>query len=354
MGSSKTDVKKFLQNEVTQIIRAKASSTIHNPSRDALAAALRMRIGSLLPWGFLDPEYSDFPVAGDLMAYVEEVETEYTMKTPFGVEYRFDIALLGPTLRKRRVVLGAIELELENEFESAKCLISKCLGFPLLSLDIKATESGPIDGDQLLAHLLETTYTSDDERRRNFFYLHPSLYPVYLKLPQKPSFERRHQFVIFAEPERLNKIYKSLELLRETLNLSNQQVSIQRNPNKNIQQLKQFENEGSIAGLDWRSYNPSEYIRISLDRPVPGDRSCHLFHLTMARIVNSDIPALVGYKYEPGIYNDSPDEPIWTRHYCPPGEPLRTLRVAPKHLSQPIEAILKILSEMRSRRNPSA
>ena len=81
------------------------------------------------------------------------------MKTPFGEDYRFDIALLGPVIENERVVLAAIELELEHEFESTKCLIGKCLGFPLLSLDLKAIESEPLYGEQLLKRLVETTQT---------------------------------------------------------------------------------------------------------------------------------------------------------------------------------------------------
>lgn len=339
----------IVKKEIDSIQKAKRRLTIHNPSRDALADTLKTRIGRSIKWGFKDSEYSDFPVAGDLMAHVESVETEYRMKTPFGEDYRFDIALLGPVIKNERVVLAAIELELEHEFESTKCLIGKCLGFPLLSLDLKAIESEPLDGEQLLKRLVETTQTSDDERRRNYFYLHPSLYPVFLQFPPFLKLEKRHQYLIFADSARLARIGKLLDSLREKLGFSKQQVVIQRNPKRNSQMAKQFENEGSIAGHDWRDYNESEYLRVSVDRPIAGDKENFFFHLTMARIVNSICPALVGYKYELGLDNYHMDEPIWSKSIFSPGVPVaEKYRIAPKHLSEPVDSILNALKKIQS------
>lgn len=283
------------------------------------------------------------------MAHVEVVETEYRMRTPFGEDYRFDIALLGPKIKNERIVLAAIELEFEHEFENTKCLISKCLGFPLLSLDLKAIESEPIDGEQLLKRLVETTQTSDDERRRNYFYLHPSLYPVFLHFPPFLKLEKRHQYLIFADSVRLGKIGKLLDSLREALGFSRQQVVIQRNPKKNSQMAKQFENEGSIAGHDWRDYNETEYLRVSVDRPIVGDKQNFFFHLTMARIVNSICPALVGYKYELSLDNSSADEPIWSKPIFSTGVPVaEKYRIAPKHLSEPVDSILNAVRKIQS------
>ncbi len=347
VGSGSSDLIGNVGLEVTEMQRRKLSSSIHNPSRDALAEALRAHMGSRIDWGFCDPEYSDFPVAGNLMAHVEEVQTEYAMQTPFGVEYRFDIALLGPVIKRKRVVLAAIELELEHEFESAKCLLSKCLGFPLVSLDLKSVAPGPVDGKLLLQSLVETTKSSDDERRRNFFYLHPCLYPVFLVLPPFLNIEKRHQFVIFAESGRLKKMRRCLEALRTALEMSVGDVVIQPVPRSNPQVATQFENEGSIAGHDWREYNEDEYLRVSLDRPTAADKKNYLFHLTMAKIVNSDHPALVGYKYEKGINNYEAEEPLWTKLKVLPDKSLTTLRIAPKHVSEPIDSILRVISGLR-------
>lgn len=343
------DLLEIVRKEIEGIQKTKRRLTIHNPSRDSLAETLKLRIGSSIRWCFPDPEYSDFPVAGDLMAYVETVETEYEMKTPFGVNYRFDIALLGPVIKDRRVVLAAIELEFGHEFESTKCLLTKCLGFPLLSLDLKAIASETLDGEQLLTRLIETTKTSDDERRRNYFYLHPSLYPIFLQYPNALRLEKRHQYIIFAGSERLEKIRQLLDSLREMLGFSKQKVVIQRNPLKNSQMEKQFENEGSIAGHDWRDYNENEYLRVSLDRPIAGDKENYLFHLTMARIVNSVCPALVGYKYEPSVDNANVDEPLWSKNIFLPKSPLwEKRRIAPKHLSEPIDSILNAVRKIQS------
>jgi hypothetical protein len=347
VGSGHEDLLKVARSEIERMQADKSRSTIHNPSRDSLAEALRLHIGSEINWGLKDPEYSDFPVAGNLMAHVEKVETEYTMKTPFGVDYKFDIALLGPVIKDKRVVLAAIELELEHEFESAKCLLSKCLGFPLISLDLKSISPGPVDGSLLLQALVGTTKSTDDGRRINFFYLHPILYPVFLAPPKDFRLEKRHQFLIFAKNERLNKIRKCLESLRSSLELSPVDVVIQPVPRKNSQVAVQFENEGSIAGHDWRSYNEDDYLRITLDRPNSGDRSLFFFHLTMARLVNSNYPSLVGYKYEKSVHNDSPDNPLWTRPVVAPDRSIIQVRIAPKHVSEPIDSILKIIRELR-------
>ena len=343
------DLRDIVKEEIEDIQNDKRRSTIHNPSRDALAETLRTRIGSSIKWVFPGGDYSDFPVAGDLMAHVEVVETEYQIKTPFGADYRFDIALLGPVIKNRRIILGAIELELEHKFESTKCLLSKCLGFPLLSLDLKTIEHEPFDGEQLLKRLVETTKNSADERRRNYFYLHPSLYPIFLQFPILLKLDKRHQYIIFAGSMRLSKIRESLDSLREKLGFTKHQVVIQPVPKKNSQQDGQFENEGSIAGHDWRDYNENEYLRVSLDRPVAGDLTNLMFHLTMARIVNSVCPALVGYKYELSHANYDRDEPIWSTSIFSTDVPVaEKFRIAPKHLSEPVDSILNAVRKIQS------
>ncbi|MCB1132900.1 MAG: hypothetical protein KDN05_17380, partial [Verrucomicrobiae bacterium] len=184
--------------------------------------------------------------------------------------------------------------------------------------------------------------------RFNFFYLHPFLYPVFLNPPPEFKLERRHQFVIFAESERLLKIRKCLESLREALNLNQRDVVIQPVPRKNSQVASQFENEGSIAGHDWTDYNKDEYLRVTLDRPTPGNRNNLFFHLTMAKLVNADYPALVGYKYEKGIGNWNPEEPLWMKPVLPSDDSVTLVRIAPKHVSEPIDSILRVIQRSRA------
>lgn len=74
----------------------------------------------------------------------------------------------------------------------------------------------------------------------------------------------------------------------------------------------------------------------------------YLFHLTMAKIVNSDFPALVGYKYEKGCGNSNPEEPLWKKVRLLPDKSLKWDQLAPKHVSEPIDSILRVISGLRS------
>lgn len=349
--NSGTKLKSQLVVEQTNLDRSKKRSRIHHPARDALAEELRNHLDKPIPWGFKDLESSDFAVAGDLMAFVEEVVTEYRMDTPFDVTYTFDIALLGPKIRNKRIVLGVIELELEHEFEFLKCLLAKCLGFPLLSLDLKSIKEEGVDGPRLLKRLVETTSSSGDERRRNYFYLHPVLYPAFLQIPVTLKIDDRHQFIVFADSARLDKIRKWLVMLAQTLGLENN-VVVQPQRLKNEQMKRQFENEGSIAGMDWRTVNANEYLRVSVDRVSSGDQALIFFHLLFAKLVNSDCPALVGYKYEAGIENYHPEQPVWIKRTWPNGigQPYQDFRIAPKRISEPIDSILDALATITSGR----
>lgn len=335
-----------IRKEIDYEAKCKSESTLHNKSRDILAEKLREHIGKPISWWFKDEQFSDFPVCGDLMRSVEAVEVEHTFRTPFGPQYKFDIALLGPKISSRRILLGAIELELTHDFEYVKCLLCKCLGFPLISLDLKDDQAANLTADDLLGRLVETTTSSDDSRRRNFLYLHPSLYPVFLDIPGFVLSEQRHQYVIFAAKERLEKIEDLLKKLRSYLALSASEVHIDSPRITNDQMRRQIENEGSIAGHDWKDYNQDKYIRVTLDRPTLANNSNYFFHLVMAQIVNAVYPALVGYKYARGIGNHDPEAPIWNHLKLSNEGEWRAYKIAPKHLSDPIESILGAISRI--------
>ncbi len=66
----------------------------------------------------------------------------------------------------------------------------------------------------------------------------------------------------------------------------------------------------------------------------------------MAKIVNSDYPALVGYKYEKSVYNDMPGNPLWTRPVVASDKSITQVRIAPKHVSEPIDSILKVIESL--------
>lgn len=348
--SQELDLKGQVVQDFAEIQRQKSRSQVHNQARDALAIELRKKIGFKLAWAIPGGELSDFPLVGDLMEGVEEVETEYEVKTPFGRSYRFDIALLGPKLPNSRILLGAIELEDTHEFESAKCLLCKCLGFPLISLDLENLPADEVSGEALLRQVIETTATSEDRRRRNYFYLHTSLYPAYLKLPSTLRIDERHQFVIFASRNRTDKILQYLTKLRGFLGLETE-VDLHRCRWSDDAPVRaQFENEGSIAGHDWRSYSEREYLRVTMGRPSALKPRNRIFHLAMAKVLNSDCPALVGYKLERGDYNSFRGDPFWEKEHFPEGELARRCRVAPKHLSEPIDSILRAVESIGQRR----
>lgn len=337
-GTPQQQIVTFLNHE--QDIRS--SSTIHHKCRDLLADGLRKQIGKPLKWFVSDEELSDFTFRGDLLRGVESIETEYHITTPFGKDYVLDVALLGPIIGKKRIVLGGLELELHHEFEHLKCLLCKCLGFPLVSIDIGEFTEADMDETNLVRVVTETTTSSGDGRRRNFFYLHPCLLPVFIDAPHILT-DPKHQFVVFANDKRLAEIVRYLKYLRFSLKLDSNLYAVAPVTAKGKSGLTMIENEGSIAGHDWKDYNSSKYIRVSVPRPQCGDNANYFFHLIFAQIVNSHEPALVGYKYEPRIDNWDPKSSVWIRRKFSKGEWTKH-RICPKHLSDPIDSILKALS----------
>lgn len=332
-------VLKQLEDDINQEKIKKRSSTIHNLCRDTLAAALRKRIGTNLDWHLVGKELSDFNFSGDFLRGVETIETEYPIKTPFETEYRLDIALLGPVIGNKRIVLGAVELELHHEFEHLKCLLCKCLGFPLVSIDISEFTAANATEDTLIRALLETTTTSDDGRRRNFFYLHPCLLPVFLDIPASILNESVHQFVIFTKNERYPRLFDYLKKLRDKLKLDPNEYNIAQVKSVGPTGATMISNEGGIAGHDWQDYSSERYIRVSLPRPSTQNIENYFFHLVLAQLVNAHEPSLVGYKYEKRISNTDSEGPIWIKKKFKDGA-WSEHRICPKHLSDPIESIL--------------
>lgn len=334
-----------IQNEIASDQAAKTASTIHNKCRDELAEALRKRINTKLPWFVTGRDLSDFPFQGDFLRGVESIETEHVINTPFAREYRLDIALLGPKVGNKRIILGAVELELYHEFEFLKCMLCKCLGFPMVSLDLTEYSESDITENKLIETLTETTGTSADGRRRNYFYLHSSLLPLFINVPSIVLRERIHQFVIFTKPERFDRTLKYLKKLREKLELSPNEYSIAQVKAVGASGQAMIENEGEIAGHDWRDYSSECYIRISLPRPSQDDLPNYFCHLILAQIVNAHKPSLVGYKFERGLLATDSIGPIWIKKKFIDGM-WSEHRICPKHLSDPIESILTAIERI--------
>ena len=333
--------------EIERRDSAKAESVRHKKVKEHLAKYLKelLAAGRSVNWAFLDKRVSNFSITGDLLADVVDIQTEYPIHTPFGKDYKLDIALLGSNIVKKPIVLGAIEIEFTHEFEMSRCLICKALGFPLVCIDITEPGEEEFSEKWIESTLVETTKTSLDERRRNYIYIHDTLYPVYMNLPSNVDKHHRHQFIVFVDDKQFDSLLNLLNVLKESLGIAGNEVLIQPVPCKNDQMRKMLENEGSIAGHDWFAYNGWRYIRVTLDRPINKSGLVYKYHLAMASILNSHYETLVGYKYRPGIPNDDPDDPLW-QAWVKGEEGVKKVAILPKHVSEPLRSIMLVLDTL--------
>lgn len=345
--NTESDVRKELSREFERREFAKAESLEHSSAKEHLAEYLRglLAASRSLRWAFVDKRVSGFALTGDLLSDVIEVKTEYPIHTPFGKDYKLDIALLGPTIAKKPIVLGGIEIEFTHEFEMSRCLVCKALGFPLFCIDISESPTPVASPRWLESALIETTTSSEDQRRRNYIYIHDALYPVYMDIPVSIDKEQRHQYVIFVRENEFDRLLSLLIKLKQALGIEGNGVLIQPVHCKNEQMLSMLQNEGSIAGHDWANYNQTSYIRVSLDRPVQKSGNIYKFHLAMAAILNAYFETLVGYKYQLGKCNDEPAEPIW-HVWVPDNGNAKKTPLIQKHLSEPLGSILSILESL--------
>lgn len=318
-----------------------AESVLHRRAKDVLADYLKglLKTGQELEWSYADHRASDFPLTGNLLSNVVSVVTEYDYRTPFGVKYCFDIALLGQQLKKEPMILGAIELEKENRFGVLKCMISKALGFPLLTVDLDELQLENITAEWCRSAISETKLTSEDGLRRNYVYIHNLLYPVYINVPQEIRRDTKHQFIIFVSDDKIDELVKVLKSYKMFFGFSDDKVIHIARVNLNKEEkasITMIKNEGSIAGLDWEDYNRESYIRVSLDIPFEKTGNLYMFHLVMARLLNAHYETLVGYKYDRGRHNYEMDNPLWQKNQT---------RIIPKHLSEPIKPLMAHLKE---------
>lgn len=344
--------RKYITLHEELIEKAKIAETdTHLKAKQILADYLVRLIenGQELKWAYKDERVSDFSMTGDLLSGVKQIQTEYRYKTPFfDKEYKFDIALLGNIITKEPILLGAIEIEKENKFGLLKCLICKSLGFPLISVNIDELKLEDITDEWAKNVLSETTKNSSDGLRRNYIYLHNSLYPVYANIPDRFRNGNKHQFIISCKPEDLGKLANYLRSYQEKFNLSNEEAHIDtpKINRDNEQSVKMFKNEGSIAGKEWQEYNSDRYIRLTLKVPHMKSGDLYYFHLVVARLLNAHFQTLVGYKYSKGIVNDDIINPIWvTDVYDFEQKEYKQVRILQKQMSEPIQPIIDYLVE---------
>lgn len=340
--NSSHSLKKQIHDEISSRHNESNESSKHKAAKLAIQAALQALIdsGKHLPWSIIDPEISDFPMTGDLLANAVSIEVEHSLKTPFdNQEYRLDIAILGRTIKNHPVVLAGIEIEFTHTFSFSKALICKSLGFPLVSLNITDLKESDITLEWAKKALMETTRNSKDGLRRNYFYIHPLLSTVYLDLPKNPNYESRHQYVIFCPQQ--EKLVDFLYELREQLELPDKKVNIHLVKAKNNQLKTQVENAGELAGEAWSEHNPNGYIQLSIDKPIGKCGDLYLYHLILAKLCNSVFDCLVGYKYETGERHYKGDPPMWQLLNFDENRKLVSVKnLAPKRVSEPVRQIL--------------
>jgi hypothetical protein len=344
-GHGKLSINRNISQEITKREKYISESDIHKSTKETIATFLRKLLDEQkgLTWSFLDKRNSSFSLSGNLLSNVVSVETEYAITTPFNKKYRLDIALLGEKIYNKQPVLAGIEVEFSNEFELLKCLICKAAGFPLLSVDLTDFDKNEITKKICIKRLLETTKNSGDKRRRNYVYIHNMLYPLFLDTPQELNLPETHQFIIFADDSKIEDIVDKLNILRRCLNLSKKSVLVQPVNCTNEQMKAMLENEGSIAGHDWRDYNDKRYIRLILEKPRNKKGNLYQYHIVMSNLLNSHYQTLVGYKYRSGIHNENVDEHTWGV-YQPSKK--QYVSLVPKHVSEPVLSILNALEQL--------
>jgi len=325
-------------------------SAEHRRAKELVAAELtrRLNAGLAMPWAFKDAEASDYPLEGNLLLGANRVVIEHPLETPFGSKFRLDVAVFGPPVQTKPMVLGGVEIELGHAFDGRKALIGKSLGFPLISIDITEMTLAEITSKWAQKVLTATTRSHEQRRRQTYIYLHDLLYPLYAQLPAFLNNEQRHQFLVFADDNTLKKLVRWMNTLAEKLEYQKGTVAVALVNGKNEQSRKMLERAGQVVGPDWAEFNDQRCLRLTLPRPKgPADLQAHRFHMTMTRVLLSHTDALVGYKYCNGVDNDHPEEDVWVAHRWIADLKTHTQhRVLPKRLAEPINRLIAVVSNL--------
>lgn len=333
--------KDILRKEIKAKMGA-VESEIHKKARFQLKSYLQELIDrkEKVIWAFKDEKNSSFHLEGNLLAGVLRVETNYLYKTPYGIDYEFDIALLGKAISKSPIILGVVELEKTHSFGFLKALISKSLGFPLMAIDLNDFNLADITKDWCRKIIQENTNNSFNKLRRNYLYIHKSLYPIYLQIPDEFREENKHQFVVFCRDNDFKRLYDILKEYRKLLRLNDNEVNIQpvKLNSSNPSSITTFNNEGLIAYPNWKAYNNERYLRITLQFPKDQASDLYLYHLVISRLTNCYFDSVVGYKFEKGVENFNKSSNHWID--------LKSKKIiAPKNVSEPISKIFDYLKK---------
>ncbi len=345
-GAVKVKVKDRFQSEETERQRLSAESSEHAEAKRLIAAELRRRMdaGLGLPWAFKDDSASDFSLVGNLLLGANEVVTERRLSTSFGCSYRLDIAVLAEPIDKHPRVVGGIEVERWHHFDARKALIGRSMGFPLITVDI--TDLQLTDLTEAWAADVLTNTTRDDPfgRRRSYIYLHDLLYPEFVTVPNEVEDDVKHQYLVFADDETLERLFGWVQKLGIALRYQPGQIALGKVNAKSPSARANLESAGSIAGEGWHEFNNQRMLRISVPKPVgPHDHQGHKFHSTLARLLLSQ-DCLVGYQYARSEYNNDRHEDVWLKYKWRPERGFcEVYRILPKRLSEPIGRIVAFM-----------
>lgn len=320
----------------------------HKRAKQLIADELQRRLdaGLAMPWYYRDETISQYHLAGNLLLGANRVTQEQSIKTPFGNTYRLDVAVLGKPILRHPLVLAGIEIELGHAFDGRKALAGRSMGFPLISIDITDMSLDQLT-PQWARQALTATKSSDDEgRRKTFIYLNDLLYPLYVQLPstliERDDF--RHQFIVFAADEHLERVKATLAKVSSALGLQSPTVLLGIVNGKSESAAKQVANLGDIAGPDWREFHEHRCLTITLDRPrTPQDVPSHFMHIAIAALLAGKGNALVGYKNRLGITNHRPEEDVWNEYRRGTWH-----RILPKRLAEPFQRYLAVIDQLHS------
>ena len=275
-GSAGASLRQQFNREEVARVKSVEESPEHKRAKHLIAEALRERMRRSLgmPWFFKDTDASEFHLAGNLLLGAAEVVEERTVKTSFGCAYRLDVGIVSKTIDKAGLLLGGVEIEWEHPFDGRKALIGKSQAFPLISIDISGLKLEDLTLEWADRALTSTTQSSDAGRRSTYIYLHDLLYPQYLQVPQDVVKETRHQFVVFAPDEHLQKLQRLVPKYRAALQVPEKSVAVSLVNAKSDSSKVVLANLGDIVGPDWQEINPNRCLMVTFDRPTPFDEKC--------------------------------------------------------------------------------
>lgn len=330
--------------------RSVGESPEHVKAKDLLAAELERRRANKLamPWAFKDDEVSDFPFKGDLLLGAVTVKQEEIIETSFGCSFRLDIAVVGLSARNNPMVFGGIEIERNHAFDGRKALLAKSIGFPLISVDISNVSLDQLTPDWAGRVLSQTTKCNPQGRRWTYVYLHDLLYPLFSQFPNFVDPKRRHQYLVFADNQTLDKLVKWITEIGNLLRYSRGELAVALVNSRNDQSEKMLITAGEIVGNGWRDINEQRCLRITLPRPLGrGDTRAFQLHLNLARLLLSHADALVGYQYSNQISNDEPTQDIWVyKHWSLDEKAYIPYRILPKRLAEPMSQIVRVINSL--------